>query len=82
MAKWAARFALGLSNSVPGIRLKPANVKFEDDIGARHWLQGDFPGNDEACSVRLLQGPRKAPKRDADDRRLRVCEPRRDAAAV
>ncbi|PIL27621.1 RNA-dependent RNA polymerase [Ganoderma sinense ZZ0214-1] len=32
MAKWAARFALGLSNSVPGLRLKRENVRFEDDI--------------------------------------------------
>ncbi|KAI0827045.1 RNA dependent RNA polymerase-domain-containing protein [Trametes gibbosa] len=32
MVKWAARFALGLSNSVPGIRLKAANVRFIDDI--------------------------------------------------
>lgn len=33
MAKWAARFALGLSNSVPGIRLDHQNVLFMDDIG-------------------------------------------------
>ena len=32
MAKWAARFALGLSNSVPGLRLKQENIRFEDDI--------------------------------------------------
>ncbi|KAI0711161.1 RNA dependent RNA polymerase-domain-containing protein [Cerioporus squamosus] len=32
MAKWAARFALGLSNSVPGLRLEPPHIEFEDDI--------------------------------------------------
>ncbi|KAI0746913.1 RNA dependent RNA polymerase-domain-containing protein [Daedaleopsis nitida] len=32
MSKWAARFALGLSNSVPGIRIKTENIRFEDDI--------------------------------------------------
>ncbi|TBU26167.1 RNA dependent RNA polymerase-domain-containing protein [Dichomitus squalens] len=32
MAKWAARFALPLSNSMPGLRLKHDNVKFVDDI--------------------------------------------------
>ncbi|KAI0777795.1 RNA dependent RNA polymerase-domain-containing protein [Trametes elegans] len=32
MVKWAARFALGLSNSIPGIRLHPDNVRFQDDI--------------------------------------------------
>ena len=32
MAKWAARFALPLSNSMPGLRLKVDNVKFVDDI--------------------------------------------------
>ncbi|KAI0944787.1 hypothetical protein AcW1_001640 [Taiwanofungus camphoratus] len=32
MAKWAARFALGLSNSVPGLRLEPCNIKYEKDI--------------------------------------------------
>ena len=32
MAKWAARFALGLSNSVPGLRLKRENIRFENDI--------------------------------------------------
>ncbi|EAU84823.2 RNA-directed RNA polymerase [Coprinopsis cinerea okayama7 len=32
MAKWASRFALGLSNSVPGLLLKPENIRFKDDI--------------------------------------------------
>ncbi|RDX54626.1 hypothetical protein OH76DRAFT_1341007 [Lentinus brumalis] len=32
MAKWAARFALGLSNSVPGLRLEPQGIEFQDDI--------------------------------------------------
>ncbi|KAI0674419.1 RNA dependent RNA polymerase-domain-containing protein [Trametes maxima] len=32
MAKWAARFALGLSNSIPGIRLNPIHIRFENDI--------------------------------------------------
>jgi hypothetical protein len=32
MAKWAARFALGLSNSVPGPMIAPENIEHEDDI--------------------------------------------------
>ncbi|KAG6336122.1 hypothetical protein ID866_2960 [Astraeus odoratus] len=32
MSKWASRFALGLSNSVPGITLDPANIFLVDDI--------------------------------------------------
>ncbi|KAJ8488013.1 hypothetical protein ONZ51_g3830 [Trametes cubensis] len=32
IVKWAARFALGLSNSVPGIRVQPMHVLFEDEI--------------------------------------------------
>ncbi|OSD08147.1 hypothetical protein PYCCODRAFT_1430316 [Trametes coccinea BRFM310] len=32
MVKWAARFALGLSNSVPGVRLMPRDVRFMPDI--------------------------------------------------
>ncbi|RPD65627.1 hypothetical protein L226DRAFT_543193 [Lentinus tigrinus ALCF2SS1-7] len=32
MAKWAARFPLGLSNSVPGLRLDSSSIEFEDDI--------------------------------------------------
>ncbi|OBZ77597.1 hypothetical protein A0H81_02409 [Grifola frondosa] len=32
MVKWAARFALGTSNSVPGVRLEPDNIRFVDDI--------------------------------------------------
>jgi RNA dependent RNA polymerase len=33
MAKWAARFALGLSNAVPGLRLGPSCILDEPDIG-------------------------------------------------
>ena len=32
MAKWAARFALGLSNSYPGPMISPENIGHEDDI--------------------------------------------------
>jgi hypothetical protein len=32
MAKYASRFALGLSNSVPGIMVDPSNLRFIDDI--------------------------------------------------
>lgn len=32
MAKWAARYALGLSNSVPGVKLEPSNVIAIPDI--------------------------------------------------
>ncbi|KAH7928507.1 hypothetical protein BV22DRAFT_1082792 [Leucogyrophana mollusca] len=32
MAKWAARFALGLSNSVPGLQLEQRNILHIDDI--------------------------------------------------
>ncbi|EED84473.1 predicted protein [Postia placenta Mad-698-R] len=37
MVKWAARFALGLSNSVPGLRLHPSNIAFEEDIVCSAW---------------------------------------------
>ena len=33
MAKWAARFALGLSSSFPGPMVAPENIEHEDDIG-------------------------------------------------
>ena len=33
MAKYASRFALGLSNSVPGIMVDMSNLHFIDDIG-------------------------------------------------
>ncbi|KAL4070840.1 RNA dependent RNA polymerase-domain-containing protein [Scleroderma citrinum] len=32
MTKWASRFALGLSNSVPGIEFEPTNIMLVDDI--------------------------------------------------
>ncbi|CDO75004.1 hypothetical protein BN946_scf184965.g6 [Trametes cinnabarina] len=32
MVKWSARFALGLSNSIPGVRLHPSDVRFIPDI--------------------------------------------------
>jgi hypothetical protein len=32
MAKWAARFALGLSNSYPGPMIASENIEHEDDI--------------------------------------------------
>jgi hypothetical protein len=32
MAKYASRFALGLSNSVPGIMVEPSNLRFIEDI--------------------------------------------------
>jgi hypothetical protein len=31
MAKYTARFALGLSNSVPGLKLEPAQILSVDD---------------------------------------------------
>ena len=33
MAKWAARFALGLSTTVPGLRLEASDILDEPDIG-------------------------------------------------
>lgn len=33
MAKWAARFALGLSNSVPGVRIAKEDYFVIDDVG-------------------------------------------------
>lgn len=33
MAKYVSRFGLGLSNSVPGLKLDLANIRFIDDIG-------------------------------------------------
>lgn len=32
MTKWASRFSLGLSTSVPGLRLKPSNIVKENEI--------------------------------------------------
>lgn len=32
MAKYVSRFALGLSNSVPGIVVNQPNIRFIDDI--------------------------------------------------
>ncbi|KAI0827061.1 RNA-dependent RNA polymerase [Trametes gibbosa] len=32
MVKWAARFAIALSSSVPGLRLKAVNVRYTEDI--------------------------------------------------
>ncbi|KAF9812816.1 hypothetical protein IEO21_05963 [Rhodonia placenta] len=44
MVKWAARFALGLSNSVPGLRLHPSNIAFEEDIVCSAWKgEGKVP---------------------------------------
>jgi len=34
MAKWAARFNLGRSTSVPGLILETSNILYEEDIGA------------------------------------------------
>lgn len=39
MAKWASRFVLGLSNSVPGIDIEPANIVLVDDIGDQRPLR-------------------------------------------
>ena len=35
MSKWAARFALGLSNSVPGLRIGEDCIEEINDIGVR-----------------------------------------------
>ena len=58
MAKWAARFALPLSNSMPGLRLKVDNVKFVDDIRMSPNLH-PIPSNKThywwaICSVRCI----------------------------
>jgi hypothetical protein len=37
MAKYVSRFALGLSNSVPGLMIDQSNIHFIDDIG-QHFL--------------------------------------------
>ena len=34
MAKYFARFALGLSTSLPAFRVKPGNIRVIEDIGA------------------------------------------------
>ncbi len=33
MAKYVSRFALGLSSSIPGLRMESDSMKFIDDIG-------------------------------------------------
>ncbi|PCH44937.1 hypothetical protein WOLCODRAFT_56552, partial [Wolfiporia cocos MD-104 SS10] len=47
MVKWAARFALGLSNSIPGVRLEPANIAFEDDQICDTWDGQGMPPNEQ-----------------------------------
>jgi len=47
MTKWAARFALGLSNSVPGPLLDPSNILDEPDISLSH-------GPSYSCSLLKL----------------------------
>ncbi|KIO08385.1 hypothetical protein M404DRAFT_997314 [Pisolithus tinctorius Marx 270] len=44
MAKWASRFALGLSNSVPGIDLNPNDILPADDIVAGDSVMTDGCG--------------------------------------
>jgi hypothetical protein len=41
MAKWAARFALGLSNSSPGLRLDRSDIFCESDIGLLRFANAD-----------------------------------------
>jgi hypothetical protein len=33
MTKWASRFALGLSTSVPAAKVEQDNILHEDDVG-------------------------------------------------
>jgi hypothetical protein len=33
MTKWASRFSLGLSTSIPRLHLKPSDIVKEDEIG-------------------------------------------------
>ncbi|CCM00780.1 uncharacterized protein FIBRA_02822 [Fibroporia radiculosa] len=49
MVKWAARFALGLSNSVPGARVRPSEIAFEDDIICAAW-----DGNGKAPNEQIM----------------------------
>ncbi|KAI5119272.1 hypothetical protein M0805_008053 [Coniferiporia weirii] len=37
VAKWAARFALGLSNSVPGLKLEANRIYTIDDVASPYW---------------------------------------------
>ncbi|KAF8582337.1 hypothetical protein K439DRAFT_1618397 [Ramaria rubella] len=43
MAKWGARFALGLSNSVPGLRIPTKNIHYIEDIVADWKGEGKPP---------------------------------------
>ncbi|KAI0075924.1 hypothetical protein K474DRAFT_1663689 [Panus rudis PR-1116 ss-1] len=45
ISKWASRFALGLSNSIPGVKVKPERVHFIPDIiSPLHDGSPDVPG--------------------------------------
>ena len=63
MAKWAARFALGFSNSVPGIKLRPEDFIDLPDESSPDWDgSGKLPaeldlsdGNGLANAVLLQQ---------------------------
>ena len=54
MAKYVSRFALGLSNSVPGIMVEPSNLHFIDDISQFPNLM-NYAFTDE--QVQLVQKP-------------------------
>lgn len=44
LAKWCARMALGLSNSVPGLLIAPENINEIDDICRCLQLTADHAG--------------------------------------
>ncbi|KAF9229158.1 hypothetical protein BS17DRAFT_742893 [Gyrodon lividus] len=56
MAKWASRFALGLSNSVPGIIINQNNILFlKDEVSAGSDMT-DGAGYINLAALKLLQG--------------------------
>lgn len=55
MAKWASRFALGLSNSVPGIDIEPANIVLVDDIVVNDSVMTDGCGFINLAALKRLR---------------------------
>ena len=58
MAKWAARFALGLSNSVPGVRIRPEDIFVLKDEGTAVLLNHAMKLYDECSPISSVQSLR------------------------
>lgn len=71
MSKWAARFALGLSNSVPGLRIDRDCIEEINDIGGSRCLFDTIASLFTGGSLSWPFGTAgEGTERDGDDRRL------------